>query len=175
MISEHMPKRGVGDDKLPRKRDRCHIPASTDDSRPGDIIQADLADFWGTTPHSDIIRYLTPFSIGVGLVDDQFGVIVEKGCTYPCENRDLFTSAHNLQTSITLPIYQGENLVANENVLLGVLRIDHLVPELRGNSKNRSNHCTESALHSSGMGKRLKDGAEGYHYNPINGSPPLPQ
>lgn len=79
-----------------------------------------------------VIVHLTPFSLGVGLVNDQFGVIIEKNSTYPTEAKDQFTTTRDFQTAISFPVYEGEESVASANTFLDMLRIEGITPAPRG-------------------------------------------
>jgi len=79
-----------------------------------------------------VIVHLTPFSLGVGLADDRYGVLIEKNSTYPTEAKDLFTTTRDFQTAISFPIYEGEEPVASSNTFLDMLRIDNIPPAPRG-------------------------------------------
>ncbi len=79
-----------------------------------------------------VIVHLTPFSLGVGLADDRFGVLIERNSTYPTEARDLFTTTRDFQTAISFPVYEGEEPVASSNTFLDMLRIDGIPPAPRG-------------------------------------------
>ncbi len=79
-----------------------------------------------------VIVHLTPFSLGVGLVNDQYGVIIEKNSTYPTEAKDQFTTTRDFQTAISFPVYEGEEPVASANTFLDMLRIDGITPAPRG-------------------------------------------
>ncbi|RJP20455.1 MAG: molecular chaperone DnaK [Candidatus Omnitrophota bacterium] len=79
-----------------------------------------------------VIVHLTPFSLGVGLSDDRYGVLIERNSTYPTEARDLFTTTRDFQSAISFPIYEGEEMVASANTFLDMLRIDDIPPSPRG-------------------------------------------
>jgi len=79
-----------------------------------------------------VIVHLTPFSLGVGLSDDRYGVLIERNSTYPSEARDIFTTTRDFQTAISFPIYEGEEMVASQNTFLDMLRIDNIPPAPRG-------------------------------------------
>jgi len=81
---------------------------------------------------SPVVVHLTPFSLGVGLVNDQYGVLIERNATYPTETKDYFTTTRDFQTAISFPIYEGEEPVASTNTFLDMLRIDGLPPAPRG-------------------------------------------
>ena len=79
-----------------------------------------------------VIVHLTPFSLGVGLADDRYGVLIEKNSTYPTEAKDLFTTTRDFQSAISFPIYEGEEPVASSNTFLDMLRIHGIPPAPRG-------------------------------------------
>ncbi len=79
-----------------------------------------------------VIVHLTPFSLGVGLADDRYGVLIERNSTYPTEAKDLFTTTRDFQTAISFPIYEGEEEVASANTFLDMLRIEGIPPAPRG-------------------------------------------
>lgn len=79
-----------------------------------------------------VVVHLTPFSLGVGLVNDQYGVLIERNSTYPTEAKDTFTTTRDFQTAISFPVYEGEEHVASANTFLDMLRIDGLTPAPRG-------------------------------------------
>jgi molecular chaperone DnaK len=79
-----------------------------------------------------VIIHMTPFSLGVGLQNDQFAPIIERNSTYPTEAKDIFTTTHDFQEAISFPIYEGEEHVASENTFLDLLRIEGITPAPRG-------------------------------------------
>jgi molecular chaperone DnaK len=85
-----------------------------------------------TETEGPVIVHLTPFSLGVGLVNDQYGVIIERNSTYPTEAKDVFTTTRDFQTAISFPVYEGEENVASANTFLDMLRIDGIPPAPRG-------------------------------------------
>ena len=84
--------------------------------------------------HKDgpVIVHLTPFSLGVGLAEDRYGVLIERNSTYPTEAKDLFTTTRDFQDAISFPIYEGEENIASANTFLDMLRIDRIPPAPRG-------------------------------------------
>lgn len=79
-----------------------------------------------------VIIHMTPFSLGVGLQNDQFAPIIERNSTYPTEAKDIFTTTRDFQETISFPIYEGEGSVASENTFLDLLRIEGITPAPRG-------------------------------------------
>lgn len=79
-----------------------------------------------------VIIHRTPFSLGVGLQNDQFAPLIERNSTYPTEAKDIFTSTRDFQDAISFPIYEGEDTTASENTFLDLLRIEGVTPAPRG-------------------------------------------
>ncbi len=98
-------------------------------------LEGDLADSYATRYQGKdrpVIIHMTPFSLGVGLQNDQMGTIIERNSTYPTEAKDIFTTTRDFQEAISFPIYEGESNVASENTFLDLLRIEGITPAPRG-------------------------------------------
>ncbi|MFP4580932.1 MAG: molecular chaperone DnaK [Candidatus Sumerlaeia bacterium] len=79
-----------------------------------------------------VVVHMTPFSLGVGLENDQMGIIIERNSTYPAEKKDIFTTTRDFQEAISFPVYEGESPIASENTFLDLLRIEGVTPAPRG-------------------------------------------
>ncbi len=97
-------------------------------------LEGELEDTLATRYGKDapVIIHMTPFNLGVGLENDQFGVIIERNTTYPTEAKDIFTTTRDFQEAISFPIYEGQEPVASENTFLDLLRIEGITPAPRG-------------------------------------------
>ncbi len=97
-------------------------------------IESDLEETLATRygKEKPVIIHMTPFSLGVGLLNDQYGVIIERNSTYPTEAKDIFTTTRDFQEAISFPIYEGEENIASENTFLDLLRIEGITPAPRG-------------------------------------------
>lgn len=101
----------------------------------GSILAPEMANIEGGTQvntEGPVIVHLTPFSLGVGLAEDRFGVLIERNSTYPTEARDLFTTTRDFQDAISFPVYEGEEPIASANTFLDMLRIDGIPAAPRG-------------------------------------------
>jgi molecular chaperone DnaK len=96
----------------------------------GDELEGTLAALYNK--EKMVVVHMTPFSLGVGLENDQMGVIIERNSTYPAEKKDIFTTTRDFQEAISFPIYEGESPVASENTFLDLLRIEGVTPAPRG-------------------------------------------
>lgn len=98
-------------------------------------LEGDLEDTYATHyegKERPVIIHMTPFSLGVGLQNDQMGAIIERNSTYPTEAKDIFTTTRDFQEAISFPIYEGESDIASENTFLDLLRIEGVTPAPRG-------------------------------------------
>ncbi|GAB4315566.1 MAG: molecular chaperone DnaK [Candidatus Sumerlaeia bacterium] len=93
-------------------------------------IEETLATRYGR--EKPVIIHMTPFSLGLGLINDQYAVLIERNSTYPTEAKDIFTTTRDFQEAISFPIYEGEEQVASENTFLDILRIEGITPAPRG-------------------------------------------
>jgi molecular chaperone DnaK len=93
-------------------------------------LEDTLAARYGKEP--PVVVHLTPFSLGVGLINDQYGIIIERNSTYPTEAKDVFTTTRDFQEAISFPVYEGESPIASENTFLDMLRIEGITPAPRG-------------------------------------------
>ena len=97
-------------------------------------LEGELEDTLATRygKEAPVIIHMTPFNLGVGLQNDQFGVLVERNTTYPTEAKDIFTTTRDFQEAISFPIYEGQEPIASENSFLDLLRIEGITPAPRG-------------------------------------------
>ncbi len=97
-------------------------------------IEGELEDTLATRygREKPVIIHMTPFSLGVGLINDQYGVIIERNSTYPTESKDIFTTTRDFQEAVSFPVYEGDEPLASENTFLDLLRIEGITPAPRG-------------------------------------------
>lgn len=77
-----------------------------------------------------ILSDICPFSLGMELYDGTFSPIIERNDTLPCSRSRIYSTALDFQDTMEFRIYQGENLMVKDNLLLGTLRLEGL-PRLR--------------------------------------------
>ncbi len=87
--------------------------------RKGDIKDMILAD-------------ICPFSLGVCVLNNRFSPIIERNETLPCSCTKRYVTLSDNQKNLLFSIYQGESLVADENLLLGQLELTDLPPGKAG-------------------------------------------
>lgn len=73
-----------------------------------------------------ILADICPFSLGMELYDGTFSPLIERNDSLPCSRTGHYVTVSDFQQKLVFRIYQGENLVAKENLLLGTMEITDL-------------------------------------------------
>lgn len=68
-------------------------------------------------------------SLGVGLTQDRYSIIIPKNTETPCERMRTYGTSFDNQTSVCFEIYQGEEQPASKNKQLGKFTLVNLVPK----------------------------------------------
>jgi len=75
---------------------------------------------------------VTPLSLGVETLGHVFTKIIERNTTIPTRRSQIFTTAADFQTAVTIHILQGERPMAQDNVSLGMFNLEGIPPAPRG-------------------------------------------
>ena len=75
---------------------------------------------------------VTPLSLGVETLGKISTRIIEKNTTIPTRRSQVFTTAADFQTAVTIHVLQGERAMAGDNVSLGMFNLENLPPAPRG-------------------------------------------
>jgi len=75
---------------------------------------------------------VTPLSLGVETLGGVFTKVIEKNTTIPTKGSQVFTTAADFQTAVTIHVLQGERAMASDNVSLGMFNLVDLPPAPRG-------------------------------------------
>lgn len=75
---------------------------------------------------------VTPLSLGIETLGGIFTKIIERNTTIPTKKSQIFTTAADNQTAVTIKVYQGEREMAADNKLLGVFELVGIPPAPRG-------------------------------------------
>ena len=112
------------------------------DHNPDEVVAigaALQADALTQDPFSDAVEHetpllidVTPRSLGVGTVGGFCDTVIQRNTPVPFEQKRLFSTTADGQTSVLIEIYQGEERMAEKNVLLGQLVLYELPSGLRG-------------------------------------------
>ncbi|MGQ9551930.1 MAG: molecular chaperone DnaK [Candidatus Bathycorpusculaceae bacterium] len=75
---------------------------------------------------------VTPLSLGVETLGGIFTRIIERNTTIPTRRSQVFTTAADFQTAVTIHVLQGERPMAADNVSLGMFNLVDIPPAPRG-------------------------------------------
>ena len=75
---------------------------------------------------------VTPLSLGIETEGGIFTKLVEKNTTIPTERKQVFSTAADSQTAVTVSVFQGERPMARDNRLLGQFNLEGIPPAPRG-------------------------------------------
>ena len=75
---------------------------------------------------------VTPLSLGIETLGGVMTKLVEKNTTIPTEKKQVFSTADDNQTAVTIKVYQGEREIASANRLLGQFNLEEIPPAPRG-------------------------------------------
>jgi len=75
---------------------------------------------------------VTPLSLGVETLGGVLTKVIEKNTTIPTKKSQIFTTAADFQTAVTIHVLQGERAMAADNVSLGMFNLVDLPPAPRG-------------------------------------------
>ncbi|MFP3985555.1 MAG: molecular chaperone DnaK [Candidatus Bathyarchaeia archaeon] len=75
---------------------------------------------------------VTPLSLGVETLGGVFTKIIEKNTTIPTKKSQIFSTAADNQTTVTINVLQGERAMAADNVSLGMFNLTGIPPAPRG-------------------------------------------
>ena len=82
---------------------------------------------------SDIVLVdVTPLTLGVETLGGVATALIARNTPVPVKKTETFTTAADLQTSVTIHVYQGERAMAADNVSLGEFNLDGIPPAPRG-------------------------------------------
>ena len=75
---------------------------------------------------------VTPLSLGVETMGGVMTKVMDKNTTIPTKRSQVFTTAADFQTAVTIHVLQGERAMAADNVSLGEFNLVDLPPAPRG-------------------------------------------
>jgi molecular chaperone DnaK len=75
---------------------------------------------------------VTPLSLGIETLGGVMTKIIPKGTTIPVKKTQVFTTAEDNQTAVTIHVLQGEAELAKDNKSLGMFNLEGIRPAPRG-------------------------------------------
>lgn len=90
----------------------------------GGIISGDVQDV--------VLLDVTPLSLGIETEGGVMTKLVERNTTIPVTKDQVFSTAADNQTAVTVRVFQGERQMANDNRLLGQFNLEEIPPAPRG-------------------------------------------
>jgi len=75
---------------------------------------------------------VTPLSLGVETLGHVHTKIIERNTTIPTKRTQIFSTAADFQTAVTINVLQGERSMASDNVSLGTFNLTGIPPAPRG-------------------------------------------
>ena len=75
---------------------------------------------------------VTPLSLGIETLGGVMTKLIEANTTIPVHKSEIFSTAVDNQSSVTIAVYQGERPIAKDNKQIGIFNLDGIAPALRG-------------------------------------------
>jgi molecular chaperone DnaK len=79
-----------------------------------------------------VLLDVTPLTLGIETLGGIFTTLIERNTTIPTKKSQIFSTAEDMQTAVTVHVLQGERPMAADNVSLGRFNLEGIPPAPRG-------------------------------------------
>ncbi len=90
----------------------------------GGVLKGDVKDV--------LLLDVTPLTLGIETLGGIFTHLIERNTTIPTKKSQIFSTAADNQSAVTIRVFQGEREMANDNKLLGQFDLVGIPPAPRG-------------------------------------------
>jgi len=90
----------------------------------GSVLSGDRKDV--------LLLDVTPLTLGIETEGGVMTALVERNTTIPVEKKNVFSTAADNQSAVTVRVFQGERKMAANNRLLGEFNLEGIPPQPRG-------------------------------------------
>ena len=79
-----------------------------------------------------VLLDVTPLNVGIETLGAVMTTMIEANTTIPCKKSEVFSTAADNQTEVTIRVLQGNRPMANQNKQIGIFNLTGIAPARRG-------------------------------------------
>ena len=79
-----------------------------------------------------VLLDVTPLNVGLETLGSVMTTMIEANTTIPCKKTEVFSTAADNQTEVTIRVLQGNRPMANQNKQIGIFNLTGIAPARRG-------------------------------------------